>query len=104
MNLARLISIPGLAALRSTDGEQLFPVTTVRGWIHADYERFRTECVVRLGQRVMVDLDALEAWLEGRRGTKTAKPNSGPQSPAREARRVSPLKSFDQVLEEAGLA
>ena len=101
VNLARLISVAELAELKTAGGSQLFPESTVRGWMHDNLDGFRDRCVVRLGQRVMVDLDALDAWLEERRGTRTRKPRSGRRLPTRQPK---PLKPWDQIRREAGLA
>lgn len=65
----RLVTLRGLeATFQDQDGSPLFPENTVRGWIHADLDRFKSLCVVKPGGKVLIDLDAFAAWLEERRG------------------------------------
>lgn len=96
MNLSRLVTIAGLAALQGADGKRLFPEATVRGWIDTNLDRFRDRCVVMLGGRVMVDLDALDLWAEERRGRRQPR-KARPTTPRRR------VKSFDAICREAGL-
>lgn len=70
---SRLITVADLAKLRDAAGRIVYPASTVRGWISGDVDEFKTRCVVQIGRRVYVDLDALEKWrMVGRR---TAKPS-----------------------------
>ena len=96
MNLARLITIAGLARLKSADGGVLFPESTVRGWSHENVDGFRAECVVAVGGKSMVDLDALDGWLEKRRGSKRGRRTA-------RATPSAPVKSFDDIMRGAGL-
>lgn len=73
MRLDRLITIAGLASrpeFHSAEGVALFPEATTRGWINANLDGFRDQVVVMLGGKVMVDIDALHRWIEGRRGKR----------------------------------
>src|SRR4051794_15340049 len=104
MDVARLITVPGLAALKSSDGVALFPEGTVRRWMESDYRRFRSRCVVKIGGKTVIDLDELDVWLEDQRGGRIerARPDATTESSRRS--QTSAAQEFDEVWKEAGLA
>ena len=73
MNLSRLVTVDRLGELHP----ETFPATTVRSWLARNYRRFRERCSVLAGGRILIDLEALESWLEDGRGmTPTPKRES----------------------------
>lgn len=100
MNLARLVSLSGLCAINGADGQPLFRESTTRGWMERNLRGFRDKCVVKVGGRSMVDLDALDRWLEDGRGGKVER-KPAEQPPSRQARQ---RRDYDEVLREAGIA
>jgi hypothetical protein len=103
VNLSRLTTVAGLAALHIVDGKPLFPEATVRGWIAGDLQGFRSSCIIKMGGRTMVDLDALETWLEAQRGGKATKACARrPAAPINV--RVAPTADLDAALASIGLA
>lgn len=106
VNPARLTTLVGLERLFPDPGESgrsLFPVATVRDWASQDVEGFATECVVRAGGKLLIDLDAFARWLEARRGVESSRKRSA--ATAAEAReKVRPIRpSFDEAVRRAGL-
>lgn len=103
VRLDRLSTVAGFARLHGADGIVLFPEGTVRRWINSDYCRFRSRCVVKVGGKSMIDLDAVDEWLEEQRGGRTEHRQQHDEgsraTPPRRQRR-----DYRDVLKEAGLA
>ena len=63
---------------RSSRSNNLIPVTKLadyvaypsvnqaRWWIFKNYKDFSTECTLKVGKRILIDLDALLVWLMAR--------------------------------------
>lgn len=97
MLTSRLITLPGLAALTTADGAHPYPVATVRDWIARDERGFRTRCVVMLGGKLHVDLDALDRWNEDGRGLKRRRKTPSAQPVSRPRSYHRPRLSFDEM-------
>lgn len=83
-------------------GKPLYNEATVRGWISDDLRDFEKVCVVRVGGRTMVDLDAFVLWLEGQRGAPSLR-----QRRTRRAKVISPvrvLQPWNEMLAEVDRA
>jgi len=40
----------------------------VRHWIFHDTEGFRSDCIIKIGTKILIDFDAVDNWLESHRG------------------------------------
>lgn len=68
--MKRVTDFAGVEA-RYTDpvtGRALIPASTVRGWADQNRDGFADRCVIRLPGKRLIDLAALDEWLEDRRG------------------------------------
>lgn len=101
VRLDRLVTLAGLAALKGADDSTLFPQSTVRGWMERDLRGFRQRCVVKVGGKAMVDLDALDGWLESQRGAKQERELTERSAPAATRRH---RRDVSEVLAAAGFA
>lgn len=83
-------------------GTPLFNEATVRGWIGDNLRDFEKVCVVRVGGRTMVDLDAFVLWLEGQRGAPSLR-----QRKTRRPKVIAPvraLRPWSEIEAEANRA
>jgi len=46
---------------------QGFTVGGIRSWLFYDTDGFRTQCSVKIGAKVLLDLDRVNEWLESHR-------------------------------------
>jgi hypothetical protein len=96
LNPSQLVTLKGLESRYiDVDGRSLFPEATVRGWIHANHDRFKDRCVIKPGGKVFVDLDAFAEWLEQRRGAprdRIAGHHRGEVQRRRQGRELHPVK------------
>jgi len=44
-----------------------FTVGGIRSWLFYDTDAFRSECSVKIGAKVLLDMDAVNAWLQSHR-------------------------------------
>jgi len=44
-----------------------FTVGGVRNWLFYDTDGFRSQCSVKIGAKVLLDMDKVNEWLEGHR-------------------------------------
>jgi len=44
-----------------------FTVGGIRSWLFYDTDNFRSQCSVKIGAKVLLDMDKVNKWLEGHR-------------------------------------
>jgi len=42
---------------------QGFTIGGVRAWLFSDQDGFRSQCAIKIGAKVLIDFDAVDAWL-----------------------------------------
>lgn len=96
-DLSRLITVAGLAECKSACGKTVFPISTVRGWISGNRYGFRDQCVVAIGEAVYIDLDALDRWVEARRGVRKTRATRATAPARRQRARGGDVAAFNRI-------
>jgi len=60
--MKKLLTVKQLA-----DAVPGFAVGGIRQWLFYDTDNFRSKCVVKIGAKVLLDLDAVQQWLDEHR-------------------------------------
>jgi len=56
-----------LTAKQLSEAVPGFTVGGIRSWLFYDTDGFRSECSIKIGSKVLLDLDRVNAWLEAHR-------------------------------------
>jgi len=62
MKIRNLFTVKQLA-----DAVPGFTVGGIRSWLFYDCDGFRSQCSVKIGAKVLLDLDRVNVWLENHR-------------------------------------